>query len=51
MAAGERVEHRGGMTAFDVTAQALLFEDEDKGERMRAFLAERERRRAERGRR
>jgi 3-hydroxyacyl-CoA dehydrogenase-like protein len=30
--------HRPATTAFDVAAQALLFEGEDKRERMRAFL-------------
>jgi hypothetical protein len=43
--------HRPATTAFDVAAQALLFEGEDKRERMRAFLAEGDRPHAERGRR
>ncbi len=40
--------HRPATTLYDMTAQALLFESEDKKARMRAFLDERARRRAER---
>lgn len=40
--------HRPATTGFDLLAQAVLFEDPDKQERMRAFLAERGRRRQER---
>jgi enoyl-CoA hydratase/carnithine racemase len=32
---------RPATTSFDIVAQALLFESEDKRERMRAFLARR----------
>ncbi len=37
--------HRPATTLYDLTAQALLFESEDKRERMTAFLDERRRRR------
>ncbi len=37
--------HRPATTLYDMTAQALLFESEDKRERMTAFLEERRRRR------
>lgn len=37
--------HRPATTLYDMTAQALLFESEDKRERMTAFLDERQRRR------
>lgn len=37
--------HRPATTLYDMTAQALLFESDDKRERMSAFLAERRRRR------
>jgi enoyl-CoA hydratase/carnithine racemase len=40
--------HRPATTAFDTVAQALLFESEDKRERMTAFLEERQRRKASR---
>ncbi|HEU5268242.1 MAG TPA: enoyl-CoA hydratase/isomerase family protein, partial [Jatrophihabitans sp.] len=40
--------HRPATTLYDMTAQALLFEGEDKTARMTQFLAERERRRAAR---
>ncbi|GGB96208.1 enoyl-CoA hydratase/isomerase family protein [Cellulomonas carbonis] len=39
--------HRPATTAFDQVAQALLFEDPEKRERMGAFLRDRERRRAD----
>ncbi|MDN5803307.1 MAG: enoyl-CoA hydratase/isomerase family protein [Microlunatus sp.] len=42
--------HRPATTSYDMTAQALLFESEEKKVRMTAFLAERARRRAERDR-
>lgn len=38
--------HRPATTLFDMTAQALLFEDDEKKARMQAFLDERARRRA-----
>ena len=38
--------HRPSTTSFDMVAQALLFESDDKRERMTAFLDERQRRRA-----
>lgn len=38
--------HRQPTTAFDMTAQALLFEGQDKAERMQAFLDSKDRRRA-----
>jgi enoyl-CoA hydratase len=40
--------NRPATTLYDMTAQALLFESEDKKERMTAFVEERRRRRAER---
>jgi enoyl-CoA hydratase len=40
--------NRPATTLYDMTAQALLFDSEDKKARMTAFLAERARRRAER---
>lgn len=40
--------HRPATTLYDMTAQALLFESEEKKQRMTAFLEERARRRAER---
>ena len=36
--------HRPATTLYDMTAQALLFESEDKKQRMTAFLEERRRR-------
>jgi enoyl-CoA hydratase len=39
--------YRQPTTAFDMTAQAMLFEGRDKRERMQAFLDERDRRRAQ----
>ena len=42
--------HRPATTLYDMTAQALLFESEEKKARMTAFLEERARRRAERQR-
>lgn len=41
--------HRPATTAYDITAQALLFEGEDKRVRMRRFLRDREQRRRARG--
>ena len=38
--------HRPATTLYDMTAQALLFEDDEKKARMQAFLDERARRRA-----
>lgn len=40
--------HRPATTLYDMTAQALLFEDDEKKARMQAFLDERARRRAAR---
>lgn len=40
--------HRPATTLYDMTAQALLFESEEKRERMTGFLDERRRRRAQR---
>jgi enoyl-CoA hydratase/carnithine racemase len=40
--------HRPATTLFDMTAQALLFESEDKRLRMKRFLEERQQRRAAR---
>jgi len=42
--------HRPATTLYDMTAQALLFESEEKKSRMTAFVEERARRRAERQR-
>lgn len=42
--------HRPATTLYDMTAQALLFESDDKRERMTAFLEERRRRREARAR-
>jgi enoyl-CoA hydratase len=41
--------HRPATTGFDLLAQSVLFEDPEKRERMSAFLAERDRRRRDRG--
>lgn len=43
--------HRPATTLYDMTAQALLFESNEKKARMTAFVEERARRRAERERR
>lgn len=43
--------HRPATTGFDLLAQSVLFEDPEKRERMRAFLAERDQRRQERAER
>lgn len=40
--------HRPATTLYDMTAQALLFEDDEKKQRMQSFLDERARRRAAR---
>lgn len=42
--------HRPATTLYDMTAQALLFEDEEKRQRMQTFLDERAQRRAARER-
>jgi enoyl-CoA hydratase/carnithine racemase len=42
--------HRPATTLYDMTAQALLFDSDDKRERMTGFLEQRARRRAERER-